>query len=135
MFQNSFQNGNYFELFDPKSTFFLQSASQDKQKNLYKLVNISNLNNKVFDKDLKSICVDNLSVRSVVHHAQWQDRVPEIREKGPVLNPAIPRLPNPFPPRVTVEHGTGHLRSQQSILSYNTQTKRRIMISSTNNKL
>ena len=55
MFQNSFQNGNYFELFDPKRTFHIYIVAQDKQKNLYKLVNISNLNNKVFDKDLKSI--------------------------------------------------------------------------------
>lgn len=56
MFQNSFQNGNYFELFDPKSIPFpLYKVSADKQKNLYKLVNISNLNNKVFDKELKSI--------------------------------------------------------------------------------
>jgi len=44
MFQNSFQNGNYFELYDPK-------ISQDKQKNLFKIVNISNLaNTKIFDK-------------------------------------------------------------------------------------
>jgi len=51
MFQNSFQNGNYFELYDPKSNFFSDSVSQDKQKNLFKIVNISNLaNTKIFDK-------------------------------------------------------------------------------------
>lgn len=54
MFQNSFQNGNYFELFDPKSNILSYLVPQDKQKNLFKLINISN-NNKIFDKDLKSI--------------------------------------------------------------------------------
>lgn len=46
MFQNSFQNGNYFELFDPKTP-------ADKIKNLFKMTNVSP-NNKVFDKDLKT---------------------------------------------------------------------------------
>lgn len=59
MFQNSFQNGNYFELFDPKGNLFHNfQVAQDKQKNLFKLVNI-NVNNKVFDKDLKSILFQN----------------------------------------------------------------------------
>ena len=42
MFQNSYQNGAYFEVLDPKTP-------QDKTKNLFKLTN-TNANNKVFDK-------------------------------------------------------------------------------------
>jgi hypothetical protein len=55
MFQNSFQNGSYFELYDPKSIFIVYIlAAQDKLKNLFKITNVHG-NNKVFDKDLKSI--------------------------------------------------------------------------------
>lgn len=54
MFQNSYQNGAYFQLFDPKGTNLLHSASQDKTKNLFKLQAVG-ANNKVFDKELKSI--------------------------------------------------------------------------------
>ena len=57
MFQNSFQNGNYFELFDPKSILnnykYWYIVAVDKVKNLYKTTSSSNI--KVFDKDLKSI--------------------------------------------------------------------------------
>lgn len=53
MFQNSYQNGTYFDVFDPKSSRFANSASQDKLKLLYRMANV-HANNKVFDKDLKS---------------------------------------------------------------------------------
>lgn len=53
MFQNSYQNGTYFDLFDPKSIISFTSASQDKLKLLYRAVNVQG-NNKIFDKDLKS---------------------------------------------------------------------------------
>ncbi len=32
MFQNSFQNGNYFELFDPKSTYSLSKPPKTNKK-------------------------------------------------------------------------------------------------------
>lgn len=54
MFQNSYQNGIYFELFDPKGIKSSYSASQDKIKSLYKLQNVQT-NFKIFDKNLKSI--------------------------------------------------------------------------------
>lgn len=54
MFQNSYQNGTYFDLFDPKSKNSHHTASQDKLKNVYKVSNVHG-NNKVFDKQLKSI--------------------------------------------------------------------------------
>jgi hypothetical protein len=54
MFQNSYQNGIFFEVFDPKRNSMLISVPQDKTKNLYKLQN-AQANFKVFDKNLKSI--------------------------------------------------------------------------------
>jgi hypothetical protein len=67
MFQNSFQNGTYFELYDPKSNIIIKIlVAQDKLKNLFKITNVHG-NNKVFDKDLKSIFFSILSLRSVVH--------------------------------------------------------------------
>lgn len=53
MFQNSYQNGTFFELFDPKRTSHCYSEPQDKTKNLYKLQNVQ-ATHKVFDKSLKS---------------------------------------------------------------------------------
>lgn len=53
MFQNSYQNGTFFELYDPKGTPSLMVVSQDKIKTLFRMTN-AQVNNKVFDKDLKS---------------------------------------------------------------------------------
>jgi hypothetical protein len=53
MFQNSYQNGTYFDLFDPKGTLIPIVAGQDKLKMLYRTMNVQG-NNKVFDKELKS---------------------------------------------------------------------------------
>ena len=57
MFQNSYQNGSYFDFFDPKCTYAYTLANQDKLKPLYKTVNIP-VNHKIFDKELKSMYVD-----------------------------------------------------------------------------
>ena len=54
MYQNSYQNGTYFDLFDPKSIPPSILVNQDKLKPLFKTANTP-ANNKVFDKDLKSI--------------------------------------------------------------------------------
>jgi hypothetical protein len=53
MFQNSYQNGTYFDLFDPKRIPPPHAVPADKLKSLYRTVNVT-ANNKVFDKDLKS---------------------------------------------------------------------------------
>lgn len=67
MFQNSFQNGSYFELYDPKSKIIIYIlAAQDKLKNLFKITNVHG-NNKVFDKDLKSIFSSIFSLCSLVY--------------------------------------------------------------------
>ena len=49
MFQNSYQNGSYFDFFDPKGTLPSTPANQDKLKPLYKTTNIQP-NHKIFDK-------------------------------------------------------------------------------------
>ena len=49
MFQNSYQNGSYFDFFDPKCTIIRHIANQDKLKPLYKTTNIP-VNHKIFDK-------------------------------------------------------------------------------------
>ena len=53
MFQNSYQNGTYFDLLDPKGSRRIDSAQADKLKQLYR-TNNPNINHKIFDKELKS---------------------------------------------------------------------------------
>ena len=56
MFQNSYQSGTYFDLFDPKGNISIDPAPPDKTKNLYKIVQhqTNNNPNKIFDKSVKS---------------------------------------------------------------------------------
>lgn len=56
MFQNSYQNGGYFDFFDPKGSSFSDTANPDKLKPIMKTANLP-ATCKVFDKDLKSTTI------------------------------------------------------------------------------
>ena len=73
MFQNSYQNGTYFDLYDPKGkNLDFMIVSQDKVKNLYKISNVHG-NNKIFDKQLKS--TPNLIVAYVLEFSSSTSRI------------------------------------------------------------
>lgn len=85
----------------------IYTASQEKTKNLFRMQNVGG-NNKIFDKDLKSISQMPFSLCPGLQQLHCEDFVPKRRPKIIVPDPAVPEPAGILLPRNVLVNRASH---------------------------